>query len=108
MPGGGSERSTSPAYQREKAAMAALSRMAASAFSANDGNDASQSVEGYHNSWNWMGGPPLSRARCAITADIVPPAESPATARRLVSASISLPCTATHCVAAQASSTAAG
>src|ERR1700730_19261448 len=108
MPGGGSDGSTSPAYQREKAAMAALSRTGASAFSVNDGSDGSHSVEGYHNSWNRIGGPPLSRARCAITAEMVPPAESPATARRLASASISLPCSATHCVAAQASSTAAG
>src|ERR1700745_2494197 len=108
MPGGGSDRSTSPAYQRENAATALASRMGAVAFSVKDGSEASHSVEGYHNSWNANGGPPVSRDRCAVAAEMVPPAESPATAIRLVSAPISWPCSATQSVAAQASSTAAG
>src|SRR6516225_480159 len=108
MPGGGSDRSTSPAYQREKAAMALASRIGAVAFSVKDGSDGSHRVEGYHNSWNVIGGPPPSRARCAVAAAIVPPAESPATATRVVSAPISRPCSVTQSVAAQASSTAAG
>src|ERR1700730_5094351 len=108
MPDGGSDRSTSPAYQRENAAMALASRTGAVAFSVKDGRDGSHSVEGYHNSWNAIGGPSLSRARCAVAAAMVPPAESPATAIRVVSAPSSVPCSATHSVAAQASSTAAG
>src|SRR6516225_6162396 len=108
MPGGGSDRSTSPAYHRESAAIALTSRIAAVAFSVNEGSDVSHRVEGYHNSWNAIGGPPLSRARCAVTAAMVPPAESPATAIRLVSAPISCACPATQSVAAQASSMAAG
>ena len=56
------------------------------AFSVNDGSDESHSVEGYHNSWKAIGAPAqsgLSRACCAMTAAIVPPAESPATAIRV-------------------------
>src|ERR1700761_2261157 len=86
IPGGGSDRSTSPAYQRENAAMAALSRTAASAFSVKDGSDASHMVEGYHNSWNAMGGRAWSGARGAVPAAMVPPAESPATPSRPASA----------------------
>jgi hypothetical protein len=111
IPGGGLDMSTSPAYQRENAAMALVSRISAVAFSVKDGSDWSHIVEGYHNSWKAIGGPPLSelsRDSCAITADMVPPAESPATAIRVESAPISEPCSATHRVAAQASSTAAG
>ena len=62
------------------------SRIGAAAFSVNDGSDVSHSVEGYHNSWNAIGGPPLVAAPAApITAEMVPPAESPATAIRVPS-----------------------
>ena len=74
----------------------------------NDGSDVSHVVAGYHNSWNRIGGPPASRASCATTAVRLPPAESPAMASRSGSAPSSPACAATHCVAAQASSTAAG
>ena len=80
-----------PAYQRENAATALASRIGAAAFSVNDGSVASHNVAGYHNSWNAIGGPPLSRASCAKTAEMLPPAESPATANRVVSAPISAP-----------------
>src|SRR5271155_885993 len=100
--------SISPAYQRENVATALTSRIGAVEFSVNDGSDESHSVAGYHNSWNRIGGPASSRDRCAVTAEMGPPAESPARASRLASAPISLPCSATHCVAAQASSMAAG
>src|SRR5690349_5807015 len=105
MPAGGSDKSTSPAYQREKSPTALVSRISASAFSVNDGSDWSHNVDGYHKSWNVIGGPAWSRARCAITAAMVPPAESPATANREGSAPIAPPFSATHSVAAQASST---
>src|SRR5689334_13996735 len=108
MPDGGSDMSTSPAYQRENAATALTSRIGAAAFSANEGSDASHMVDGYHNSWNTIRGAPLSRARCATAAEMVPPAESPATAIRLGSPCSSAAFSATQSVAAQASSTAAG
>lgn len=46
--------------------------MGAAAFSVNDGSDGSHRVDGYHNSWKVIGGAPWSRARCAITAAMVP------------------------------------
>src|ERR1700742_2441711 len=108
MPGGGSDRSISPAYQRENAETDLSLRIGASAFSVKDGSDAYHSVAGYHNSWNAIGGPASSRPRCAITAEMFPPAESPATAMRPASAPNSDPLAATQPRAAQASSTAAG
>ncbi len=57
-------------------------RIGASAFSVNDGSDRSAVMDGYQSSWNASAGPPSSRARWAITAAKLPPAESPATAIR--------------------------
>lgn len=50
IPGGGSTRLASPAYQRENASMAAVSSTGARAFSANDGSELSHSSEEYHSS----------------------------------------------------------
>src|SRR6476646_6549260 len=79
---GMSERSKSPTYQRESPLTALPPSSGASAFSVNDGSEESHVVAGYHSSWNRIGGPPASRASCATTAARLPPAESPATARR--------------------------
>ena len=49
----------------------------------NDGSDGSHRTDGYHNSWKTIAGPPSSRARWAIAAAMLPPAESPATAIRV-------------------------
>ena len=56
QPRRGSVRSTSPAYQRVKALIAALSRTGASAFSAKDGSEVSHIVDGYQSSWNATAG----------------------------------------------------
>ena len=95
-------------YQDRKAAVTSLLSMGASAFSVNDGSVVSPVVAGYQSSWNVRFGPPASRARCAITAEMLPPAESPATAMRAGSPPSSAACAATHCSAAQESSIPAG
>ena len=82
--------------------MTSLFSSGASAFSVNDGSDVSPDVTGYHSSWNTSDGPPLSRASCAITAERLPPAESPATAMRAGSPPSSAACSPTHRNAAQA------
>src|ERR1700677_1771117 len=107
----GSLMSRPGAYHTRNASMTSRSRTGASAFSAKDGSDRSPVTDGYHNSWNTSAGPPssaLSRARCAITAAMLPPAESPATAIRLGSPPSSVTCSPTHCKAAQLSSIPAG
>src|ERR1700749_4112402 len=86
MPGGGSDRSISPAYQRENAETDLSLRIGASAFSVQGGRDAPQVVAVYHTSWNAMGAPASSRPGCAFTGELFPPAESPATAMRPASA----------------------
>ena len=63
-----------------------------------------RSSTGYHSSWKTSGGPPWSRAICAITAEMLPPAESPATAIRAGSPPNSAACSPTHRSAAHASS----
>ena len=91
--------------------MTSRSRIGAVAFSVNDGSDRSAVTTGYHSNWKRRSGPPLSalsRARCAITAARLPPAESPATAIRSGSPPNSAALAATHCNAAQQSCTAAG
>ena len=105
---GGFFRSWPRAYHRENSATASSARIGASAFSVNDGSEVSQVVAGYHRSWKAIGGPSVSRASCVTTAARLPPAESPATARRFGSAPSWSACWATHCVAAHTSSTAAG
>ena len=50
----------------------------------NDGSDESHSVEGYHNSWKRdRRSAVVAGASVRITAAMVPPAESPATAIRV-------------------------
>ncbi|MNI75968.1 hypothetical protein D3C73_1321620 [compost metagenome] len=58
------------------------------------------SVTGHSSTWNLIAGVPLSLAIRATTAAMLPPTLLPATARRLPSTLISLPCSATHLVAA--------
>ncbi|COY53342.1 Uncharacterised protein [Mycobacterium tuberculosis] len=92
-------------YQARNASMTSRSRIGASAFSVKDGSDRSAMVVGYHSSWNTSGGPPTSRANCAMTAEMLPPAESPATAIRPPSSAAFSP---TQRNAAQLSSIPAG
>ena len=70
-------------YHCMNAATTSLSRIGPSAFSIIDGRVVSPVVDGYQSSWKTSGGPPLSRASCVITAEMLPPAESPATAIRV-------------------------
>src|SRR5882757_10722567 len=75
----GSLASTPGRYHVRNASMTSRVRIGASAFSMKEGADWSPTADGYHSSWNTSGGPPASRARRVITADRLPPAESPAT-----------------------------
>src|SRR6185437_8553326 len=72
--------STPGMYHCMKASMTSRSKIGASALSVNDGRVRSAVVDGYHSNWKTSGGPALSQASWAITAEMLAPAESPATA----------------------------
>src|SRR6202020_171170 len=98
-------------YHVRNVSMALRSSRGASAFSVKEGSDRSVVIHGYHSNWKTSGGSALSelsRASCAITAEMLPPAESPATAIRLGSPPNSAACSPTQHSAAQLSLMPAG
>ena len=72
-----------------------------------EGDDMVRSVAGYTSAWS-RSRMPWSRSTCATTAARLPPAESPATAIREVSARSTSPDARTHVVASTQSCAAVG